>query len=91
MDRTRKNLESRGVTMGHDLRKRADYPTTECLVDRCIIWRASVGGKGESELAKERLPFWGKVWYNGMAEGKDAAGRAGLRMLVCWSPAAGSL
>ena len=79
------------ITTGHDLEKKARFPTMECLAGSCIVWRASVGWKGESELAKERLPFWGKVWYNGMAEGKDAAGRAGRRMLVYRSPAAGSL
>ena len=66
--------------MSHDLGKRAKFPTTECLVGSCIVWRVSVGWKGETELAKERLPFCGKVWYNGMAEGKNAAGRSRLRL-----------
>ena len=77
--------------MGHDLGKRSEFSTTECLAGSCIVWRASVGWKGETDFEKERLRFWGKVWYNGMAEGKDAAGRAGLWLLVYWSPAAGSL
>lgn len=46
----------------------------------CVVWKASVGWKGETKLAKERLPFWGKVWYNGTAEGKNAAGSSGLRL-----------
>ncbi len=40
-----KILKSRGVTMGHDLRKRAEFPTTKCLAGSCIVWRASVGWK----------------------------------------------
>ena len=29
-------------------------------------------------IAKERLPFWGKVWYNRTEERKNAAGRLEL-------------
>ena len=31
--------------MGHDLGKRVNFPTTECLAGSCIDWRASVGWK----------------------------------------------
>ena len=37
--------KSGGVTTVHDLEKRAEFPTTECLAGSCIVWRASVGWK----------------------------------------------
>ena len=77
--------------MDQDLGKRSVFPTKECLAGGCFTIRASVVWKGETEFVKEKLPFCGKVWYNGMAEGKNAAGRPGLRLSVYWSPAAGSL
>ena len=88
---TANRLKKCGIITVQDLGKRAGFPTTECLAGSCIVWRVSVGWKGETELAKERLPFWGKIWYNRMAEGKNAARRLGLRLSVYWSPAAGSL
>ena len=37
-------------------------------------------------IVKERLPFWGKVWYNRTAERKNAAGRPGLRLRLAGAP-----
>lgn len=45
IDRTRKKLEKPLGYFGHDLGKRAEFPTAEGLVGCCIAWRASVGWK----------------------------------------------
>ena len=39
--------------MGHDLGKRAVFPTTECLAGSCIVWMTSVGWKAVFAGLKE--------------------------------------